>query len=195
MRNNDIKLPILRSQIETAIGHSVVTPKDFDSLRDMIFSRLHIYVSSTTLKRIWGYLNDDVTPRQSTLNILARYLGYVDFKAFANGDVATDGELASNPIMSRRIDVDEQLESGDRIRLTWQPARVCDVQYLGGNAFEVIESQNTRLKAGDTFKCALIIEGEPMYIDNLVTGKCAPVAYVCGKKSGVYYETIPSDQD
>ena len=89
MRNNDIKLPILRSQIETAIGHSVVTPKDFDSLRDMIFSRLHIYVSSTTLKRIWGYLNDDVTPRQSTLNILARYLGYVDFEAFANGDVAT----------------------------------------------------------------------------------------------------------
>ena len=117
MRNNDIKLPILRSQIETAIGHSVVTPKDFDSLRDMIFSRLHIYVSSTTLKRIWGYLNDDVTPHQSTLNILARYLGYVDFEAFANGDVATDGELASNPIMSRRIDVDEQLESGDRIHL------------------------------------------------------------------------------
>ena len=181
----------LCAEVEAAIGRKLATPKDFDFLRNQIFSRLHIFISATTLKRIWGYLPDDVSPRRSTLYILARYLGYIDYDTFATGVTATDDELSSNPIMSRRIDVEEQLDPGDRIRLTWQPGRVCDVEYRGSNAFVVMASQNTRLKPGDTFKCALIIEAEPLYIDHLVTGDSAPTAYVCGKKSGVCYELLP----
>ena len=181
----------LCAEVEAAIGRKLATPKDFDFLRNQIFSRLHIFISATTLKRIWGYLTDDVSPRRSTLDILARYLGYIDYDTFATGVTATDDELSSNPIMSRRIDVEEQLDPGDRIRLTWQPGRVCDVEYRGSNAFEVVASQGTRLKPGDTFKCALIIEAEPLYIDHLVTGDSAPTAYVCGKKSGVCYELLP----
>ena len=111
----------LCAEVEAAIGRKLATPKDFDLLRNQIFSRLHIFISATTLKRIWGYLPDDVSPRRSTLDILARYLGYIDYDTFATGVTATDDELSSNPIMSRRIDVEEQLDPGDRIRLTWQP--------------------------------------------------------------------------
>ena len=186
----------LRNEIEVAIHRRLATPKDFEALREMIFSRLHILVSATTLKRIWGYIDDSVSTRRSTLGILARYIGYADFDAYENGTVGDIAESPSSPIMARRIDVDEQLQPGDMIRLTWQPGRVCDVEYRGDRVFCVVASQCTRLKAGDTFKCSLMIEDEPLYIDMLVTAdSVTPTAYVCGKKSGIHFEPIQASED
>ena len=192
---NKAVIASLRREIETAVNRRLATPKDFDALREMIFSRLHILVSATTLKRIWGYIDDNVSTRRGTLDILARYLGYADFEAFENGAAAEGGELPSNPIMARRIDVDEQLQPGDLIRLTWQPGRVCDVEYRGERLFCVVASQNTRLCAGNTFKCSLMIEDEPLYIDCLIADGSAPVAYVCGKRSGIRFEPLSADDD
>lgn len=186
----------LRNEIEVAIHRRLATPKDFEALREMIFLRLHILVSATTLKRIWGYIDDSVSTRRSTLDILARYIGYVDFDAYENGMVGDIAESPSSPIMARRIDVDEQLQPGDMIRLTWQPGRICDVEYRGDRVFCVVASQSTRLKAGDTFKCSLMIEDEPLYIDMLVTAdSVTPTAYVCGKKSGIHFEPIQASED
>ena len=192
---NKAMIAALRREIETAVNRRLATPKDFDALREMIFSRLHILVSATTLKRIWGYLDDNVCTRRRTLDILARYVGYADFEAFENGAAAEGGELPSNPIMARRIDVDEQLQPGDLLRLTWQPGRVCDVEYRGERLFCVVASQNTRLCAGNTFKCSLMIEDEPLYIDNLNADGSAPVAYVCGKRSGIRFEPLSAADD
>ena len=192
---NKAMIAALRREIETAVNRRLATPKDFDALREMIFSRLHILVSATTLKRIWGYLDDNVCTRRSTLDILARYVGYADFEAFENGAAAEGGELPSNPIMARRIDVDEQLQPGDLLRLTWQPGRVCDVEYRGERLFCVVASQNTRLCAGNTFKCSLMIEDEPLYIDSLIADGSAPVAYVCGKRSGIRFEPLSAADD
>ena len=46
----------------------------------------------------------------------------------------------------------------------------CTIRYLG------------------TFECGLIVEGEPLYLDNLRQGTRPPIAYICGKKSGVNFE-------
>ena len=46
--------------IERAIDKELHTPKDFEYLRERIYERLHLLVNSTTLKRIWGYLDDNV---------------------------------------------------------------------------------------------------------------------------------------
>ena len=72
----------------------------------------------------------------------------------------------------------------------WQPERVCDVEYMGDLLFRVISSANTRIHEDDTFECSLIIEGEPLYLDNLKQGNRPPIAYVCGKKSGVLFEYL-----
>ncbi|MCR5526734.1 MAG: flagellar type III secretion system pore protein FliP [Lachnospiraceae bacterium] len=56
--------------------------------------------------------------------------------------------------------------------------------------FKVVESENTRLKKGDTFQFSSIIEGEPLYIDNLCQNGHEPIAYVCGMQSGVLFEII-----
>ena len=42
----------------------------------------------------------------------------------------------------------------------------------------------------DGLEVSLIVEGEPLYLDNLRQGNRPPIAYVCGKKSGVRFEYV-----
>ena len=179
----------LCSEIETALGRRIQTPKDFQYLSERIYSRLHVMVSATTLKRLWGYLADDVEPRRATLGILARFLGYRDWEDYCAHSAALP-ETQSSPVMSRRLSVAAELRAGDCVRLAWLPDRVCEVEYLGDSRFRVVSSANTRLRTGDTFECCLMVDGEPLYIDNLRQGDAAPVAYVCGKRSGIRFEII-----
>lgn len=64
------------------------------------------------------------------------------------------------------------------------------MEYLGDLTFRVVASANTRLLEGDTFRCSLIIEGEPLYLDDLRQGNNPSIVYVCGKRTGVMYEYI-----
>lgn len=177
----------LRSDIETALKKKLCTPKDFEFLRERLYARLHVLVSRTTLMRIWGYVDEEVTPRKGTLDILAQFLGYQDWDGYCQNSLLPK-EQQSSPIMSRRLSVAKELNRGERLRLTWQPDRVCDIEYLGNLQFRVTTSENTRLKSGDTFECSLIIEGEPLYLDHLKQTAQQSISYVCGKLSGVFFE-------
>ncbi len=179
----------LRAEIETALKRKICSPKDFDYLRERIYARLHVLVSRTTLMRIWGYLDEGVTPRVSTLDILSQFLGYESWDGYCKNSLLPK-EQQSSPILNRRLSVTNTLSRGERLRLTWQPDRLCDVEYMGDLLFRVTASENTRLQPNDTFECSLIIEGEPLYLDNLRQGSRNPIAYVCGKKSGVFFEYL-----
>ena len=184
---------LLRSEVEAALKKKLCTPKDFEYLRERIYARLHTLVSRTTLMRLWGYIEEDVTPRKGTLDILSRFLGYKDWESFQE-NAKLPKEQQSSPVMSRKLSVSSELGIGEKLRLTWLPDRVCDVEFLGNLSFKVIASVNTRIQPGDTFQCSLIVEGEPLYLDNLRKGDgCSSsdsIAYVCGKKTGVNYEFL-----
>ena len=175
--------------IEIALGKEINTSKDFNFLRKRIYARLHIYVSRTTLMRVWGYVDEQVVPRRGTLDILSRFLGYNNWEEYLC-NASLPKEQQSSPVMSRRLSVQNELSVRDGLRLTWQPERVCTLEYLGDLNFRVLFSKNTRLQSGDTFQCSLIIEGEPLYLDNLIQENRPPIAYVCGKKSGVRFESV-----
>ena len=135
------------------------------------------------------YVDEKVEPRKNTLDVLVRFLGYTGWEEYQR-NVSLPKEQQSSPVLSRRLSVANSLALGDRLRLTWQPERVCDIEYLGGLRFVVTASKNTRLHESDTFECSLIVEGEPLYLDNLIQDNHPPIAYVCGKKSGVNFEYI-----
>lgn len=181
-------------EVEKALGKQLCTPKDFDLLRKSIYDRLHIFISTTTLKRVWGYLHDDVQTRQGTYDILAKFIGYRDYKDYTDNHITYKEEIQSSPVISRKLNVAEELTLGDKLRIIWQPGRICEVTYQGNLTFSVSASQNTRIKEGDTFECSLLIEGEPLYIDNLRQGNRPPIAYVCGKKSGILFERITENK-
>lgn len=82
MKKEEIALNLLRKAIEEKAGFCMRTPKDFDLLSEYISEETHQKVSSSTLKRFWGYLSEASVPRVSTLDILSQYAGYSDWASF-----------------------------------------------------------------------------------------------------------------
>ena len=68
------------------------TPKDFDYLRSCIYEECHEMVSASTLKRLWGYNRYDNIPRKSSLNPIARYVGYRDWDDFLLREFNNEGQ-------------------------------------------------------------------------------------------------------
>ena len=67
---------VLRDAVEQTAGLHVATPYDFDKLSSIIFGRMRSPVSSSTLKRLWGYAGQETNPRATTLDALAQFVGY-----------------------------------------------------------------------------------------------------------------------
>ena len=178
---------LLCKTIEQALHQEIRTPKDFDQLRERIFLRLHQMLSATTLKRVWGYLDNEGEPSVRTLDTLAQFIGYKNYQAFCMHSPA-DGMEPSNLAMNRHLDVNADRAVGECLTLYWLPDRVCHIRYEGDMRFVVTASENTRLKANDTFCCSLIIEGEPLYLSQLQQGDQEQTNYVCGKRGGIRYE-------
>lgn len=181
------QIELLCKTIEDALHQEIRTPKDFDQLKDRIFSRLHLMLSATTLKRVWGYLDSEGEPSARTLDVLAQFVGYDNYQAFCKYSDAS-GLVPSNISMNRHLDVASDLSVGENLTLYWLPDRVCRLRYDGDMRFVVTDSENTRLRTGDTFCCSLIIEGEPLYLSQLQQSGRQPTNYVCGKQGGVRYE-------
>lgn len=177
----------LRQRVEETANMKAATPKGFESLSDVIFNRTGVLLSPTTLKRIWGYLDESVAARRSTLDTLSRFCGWRDYEHFVSG--ATP-DIESGNVGSKVIRAGENIRPGGRIRIFWNPGRVCEIKYLGNLHWIVMEAEGTRLQPGDRFRCPLIISGEPLYLDNLIKDGNRPGVYICGSKSGVTFKIV-----
>lgn len=179
----------LIKNIEECVGRPIKTPRDFSFLRECIFVRNRVYLSESTLKRVWGYIPQG-NPRDNTLDALSSFLGYDSWLQFKENLAHTSGEIPSSFTLGRHLSPRENLMPGERLLLVWQPNRRCEILYLGDDRFEVINSAFTRLSAGDNFTCHLFIEGEPLFISDLVQGGKPPVGYICGKISGIRFQKL-----
>ena len=72
----------LRQRLQAAVGMEPRFPRHFAALSDYVFERTNQRISPTTLKRLWGYLDEGVQPRKSTLDILAQSVGYGSWEDF-----------------------------------------------------------------------------------------------------------------
>ena len=171
----------LKKKVEESAGRKMNTTSDFISLGQIIWDRIHENLSPTTLKRLWGYIDGADVTRRSTLDVLSHFLGYADWddclKYLKEGS-------GSDPVVSPHISSVE-LSVGEMVFVSWKPDRRCTFRYLGDSHFVVEESENSKLKEGDTFSASLFILGEPLYLDNLVQDGNAPIAFVAGNKGGL----------
>lgn len=189
--NEEKLIRALITRIEEMAGMKISTPKDFDRLRSVIYNRTGELISSTTLKRIWGYLDEPVVTRKSTWSILANFLGYKDWDNYCKLIETPRESDPSTPILGRQLNVVRDLKEGNRLKITWQPDRTCIAKYLGDARFEIVESEKTRLKPGDTFLCHFIISGHTLYLSDLRSDDREPVGYVCGRgDGGVRFEIL-----
>ena len=158
------EITALRKEVEDKFGITLHTHADFVSLTESIEEALHEHLSPTTLERVWGYSTrhyDTVSRR--TLDVLARYVEQGNWDEFCHhlreaagteSDFFTEGIL---DVASLSIDT--------RLRLGWQPDRVCEVRYLGDYRFVVESVTNGSLRTGDSFSCLQFQLGKLLYMD------------------------------
>ena len=182
-----MKETILRQEVEKTFGRQLIEARDFEQLSHLLLSHTRERLSPTTLKRFWGYLkNEEVQTRPHTLDVLARFVGYRNYEDFCAQADRLD-EVQSGIKAEGKITT-ESLRRGQRLIITWRPDRKIVVKHLGNSLFEVVEAQNTKLNVGTTFRCHLMIQHEPLYLDEVVQiGQPARV-YVAGQKDGVVIE-------
>ena len=173
----------LRRDIEQRMGVALQSPADFEHLIQQIWDKQHSVLSLSTIKRIWGYVQSNGVPRLSTLNTLSQFLDYADWNAYLVAlEERAEGE--SGMFVGEGIRTSE-LQSGERIEVTWQPNRHCVFRYLGNNHFVVEEAKNAKLQEGNTFDAACFIIGQPMYLDHLLLADGTRTSYVAGKRHGL----------
>lgn len=82
---DEIALEKCKSKIEGELGwgnsHNWHT-KDYEALSARIHERTGVTLSVATLKRLWGKIRYDSKPTPTTLNTLAQYLGYENWRSF-----------------------------------------------------------------------------------------------------------------
>ena len=180
----------LQDKVEIVAGRKMITPRDFDYLSARIFDKTKTYLSPITLKRFWGYLGEEQRkkPYRNTLNTLAIYAGYTSIESFT-GCIDNNGCPSSEILHSPNLQT-ASLNKGAVIELKWSPGRCVRIRYEGHDMFRVIESQNSKLAAGDTFLCYQFIQQQPLYLRCLVHNNSAPTGYICGKEGGIHYDVV-----
>ncbi|RAK00030.1 hypothetical protein LX87_01727 [Larkinella arboricola] len=85
MHSEDDNLQQCRSLIEEKLGWGAGQQwqnGDFEALSERIFAETGVSLSVSTLKRIWGKVRYDSAPTATTLNTLAQFVGYQNWRSF-----------------------------------------------------------------------------------------------------------------
>ena len=176
------ELQALIVAVEKKFGEPIRTTAAFERLSSALEADLKEGLGASTLKRIWGYVPDGTTPRLSTLDILSRYAGYGNFKAFRRETLRGD---SSDFITGRTCITSDELAPGDRLALEWLPDRRLTLLYKGDAIFEVAESANTKLRRGDIIECSCFLKGWPMLVPYVLRNGEKMPPYIAGKPNGL----------
>lgn len=84
-RNDHWYLEKARQKLEQKLGWGTVeewSSEDFQNLSDAILAATDLSLSITTLKRLVGRVHYNATPHPTTLNAIARFLGFDNWRVF-----------------------------------------------------------------------------------------------------------------
>lgn len=186
LNTNLPQISLLRKRCELIYDGNLRVHSDFEGLRDSIFSKNREHISETTLERLWGYSTrgkNSVSFR--TADVICRYCGFAGWTDFCD---SLPQEASSE---SDYFDFDsicaEDLEPGERLKIGWQPDRICEIRYLGDNRFVAEKTINAKLQPGDTFTAAQFQLHTPLYLDNLTSaaGQQRGSRYGVGLRNGL----------
>ena len=177
------ELAYLLTEVEKKYGRRIATTTDFESLSVVIEHQIGELISSSTLKRLWGYVSLNPTPRVATLDVLSRFIGHRDFKSFC--DYLKDAQIYSSNFFTSKCQTVAELKADTVVQIGWAPNRLVKMHYLGNHQFEVISSENSQLMVGDRFELSEIIVGYPLFISRILRNGAYTPSYVAGQIDGI----------
>ena len=162
-------------------GNDLYLPSDCEFLSLDIESKLGVHIGATTLKRLLGFAQDERTPHASTLEVLAKYLGYAHWEDVVNQEekYSSDFDTPEDEIRAANLTV------GDRVNITYSPGRHVVFEYVGDDYFVVVEREGNKLELGDRLQIQNFILHHPFYARQVFWGEECLGTYSAAMVSGI----------
>lgn len=173
--------PVTIQQIVDKFGKPIRYPLDCVALSVMIENETGERISTNTLKRLLGFIDETREPRLYTLDTIAKYLGFDNWDVYLMS-INKSGNSEFGKI--EEINASD-LQVNDKIEFHYSPDRMVTVQYLGTLLFEVIKAVNSKLIVGDQFEVKQFFINYPLYINDVIRGGNHLGEFTAGKVSGI----------
>lgn len=170
-------------QVEQKYQKGLRTTTDFEEFSFYLSNQIGESISPSTLKRLWGYVNDNHEPRIRTLDLLARYLDYTNFKDFTI-DLKIKNNQNSSFFSVKQLQT-EWLSPRDEVEIGWSPNRYVKLLYMGNNLFKVIEALQTKLLIGDLFETTVFLQGHPLLVSYILRQNQKTAPFIAGRNGGL----------
>lgn len=169
--------------VESRYGKRLNTSTDFDEFSLYLEKNNFGTISPSTLKRLWGYVNDIRRPRISTLDTLSIFLGHETFEAFVK-DMKTSFKYNSSFFSANQV-VSADLSEGTELMIGWAPDRLLRLRYLGDSFYEVTESVNSKIEVGDRFMTGCFFKEIPLYLPYILREGEQTSPFIAGRNGGL----------
>lgn len=189
MEQNKPEIEELISAVNKVFGKVPGSPTEFDQLADQIYKKTGIKISTSTLKRLWGYVKGYRKTRLFTFDILCRYAEKGSWKGFREtlSNINVQSDFFTEDILYTK-----DTPANATIEVTWRPNRHCIFRHIEGEMFIVEKSENSKLNIGDTFTCHAFRDAQPLYLDELQHGELH-TSYVVGESDGILFRVSPEE--
>lgn len=169
-------------KIEDKFKSEIKYPGQCDALAQAIFDETKITIGVTTLKRLFGFVADERKPHVSTLDVIAKYIDYPNFKLLVK-DMGEDCDISMyQPIES--LD-SEGMTVGTQVQITYDPQRLVIMTYIGDNQYVVNESKNSKLEKGDILTIVQFVIGSAFYCKDVIRENKSLGPYLGAKQNGL----------
>lgn len=177
------EITLLLGDVKEKYGRKLETTTDFDEFSVLLDKQGYGKVSTSTLKRLWGYVSDTRKPRGTTLDILSNYIGFPSFKSYVK-DMKTSIRFNSSYFTAQHI-TSAELNVGAEIEVGWAPNRILRLRYLGESTYEVVESMNSKLQVGDKFMTGCFFKEVPLYLPYIIRDGERTSPFIAGRNGGL----------
>lgn len=170
-------------RIKNKIGIGMTYNRDFETLAQAIYDTTGEMLGVSTLKRLFGFKMGRVVPRESTMDILSRYLGYSDYKMMIK-DLGPDADISIfTPIDSIES---SELKAGVQVQLTYDPNRIFVLSYLGDNQFIANQVEGSKnIRQGDVLTLSQLAVGFPLIVSQVTREGKNLGKYVAAQERGL----------
>ena len=177
-----MKLPFhIIQMLKRKSGSDLRQPSDCEILSLDIESKTGVHIGATTLKRLIGFAQDERNPHISTLDAIARYLGYTHWDELSKIEDNGNSDFDAPDEEVRSAD----LQVGTSIEITYLPDRKLTFEYLGEDHYRVTASENSKLQKGDEVKIHHFVLHHPLLADNVWRNGETLGQFTAGRISGL----------
>ena len=162
-------------------GNELRLPSDCEYLSLDIESKTGVRIGATTLKRLIGFAQDERTPHTSTLDAIARYLGYAHWDELSKIEDNGNSDFDSPDDEIRSAD----LQPGANVEITYLPDRRLTLEYLGDNRYRVTASENSKLQKDDEVEILNFVLHHPLLVVNVWRDGESLGQFTAGRVSGL----------